>query len=889
MIDSARRLTLGLALLVFLIAATVYLITLTPSVPFWDAGEFIAVSKILGIPHPPGTPFYVLLGRIATLVPWHTVAERVNALSAIPAALAVMFTYLTGLKLIRLALGAERSGADDRIAHIGAFVGAMMIAFSDAFWENAIEAEVYSLMSLAQIFVLWLGLRWWEEHERRPTAGPLLLCVYVMWLCVGLHLGVGIMGLPLLVLVALVDRRAALVFALPFLGVLLVTMGLERMAGGVMALSILTYVVFALQKKLSGWVLMGAAVAGLVGMQVAFGDRPFTPGTAFLAVAAVLVPMILLAWRAREGRIMALAFLLMVVGYSTHLYLPIRAAQKPAINEGDPSNWERLRDLLERKQYGQMNMFSRRAPLSVQLNKEFWRYFRRQWPLFSTERIEAMGGVDAQGRSNWLAGRFSAVPWGGLLPLLLGIAGPFWQARRERISFLYTASFVALTTLGMILFLNFSDREVRERDYFFQSGYHAFSLWIGLGVAWLIIRVREMAGIQRPWAYWLVVVALLSLPFWLAKNLWYTHDRRGYYVAHDYAYNMLVPLAPGSFVFTNGDNDTFPLWYMQEVEGVRKDVRVVNLSLLNTDWYIRQLRDQEPRVPMELDENAIQALGMGAVRDTLGNLMYTNEFMVRHIVSVDRTSTGWHQQPYFAVTVPEHMGLEKNFSLEGLVYRVNPDTLRDSVDEPKTRRALYEIFRYRGLFKPDGSWDNSVFKDENASTLAHNYAAAHLQLAFWYRRHGQLPRGIAEMERVARMFPDFTDVVVPLGNFYLDAGDTAKAIAVFQNLTTTDPRNPEAHYYYGVTQVFRGNLDAAVRSFETAIQLDPNYNMAYYAAYYALSESGQRDRALGYLERWVRTHPNDEQARQLLEGQRGLSSETPRQAPIMPTPLPNLP
>src|SRR5881296_1773602 len=122
-------------------------------------------------------------------------------------------------------------------------------------------------------------------------------------------------------------------------------------------------------------------------MVVGFGDKDFTPGTALIAAAAVVVPVVLMAMRSRDGKILALALLLMLIGYSTHLYLPIRAAQHPAINEGNPSNWESFRDLLERKQYGQMNMFERRAPLSVQLDKEFWRYFRRQWPLFPTDRL----------------------------------------------------------------------------------------------------------------------------------------------------------------------------------------------------------------------------------------------------------------------------------------------------------------------------------------------------------------------------------------------------------------------------------------------------------------------------------------------------------------------
>ena len=163
----------------------------------------------------------------------------------------------------------------------------------------------------------------------------------------------------------------------------------------------------------------------------------------------------------------------------------------------------------------------------------------------------------------------------------------------------------------MIVFLNFSDHEVRERDYFFQSGYHAYALWIGARR-----RLADRAGCatrspERGRARWPrpppPCARWWSQPVLLVRNLWFTHDRRGNYVARDYAYNMLAPLAPNSFMFTNGDNDTFPLWYIQEVENFRKDVRVVNLSLLNTDWYIRQLRDEEPKVPIALDDDDDQA------------------------------------------------------------------------------------------------------------------------------------------------------------------------------------------------------------------------------------------------------------------------------------------
>jgi hypothetical protein len=867
--EGSRRATLGIALLVFLAAAGVYLVTLAPTVPFWDSGEFIAVSYILGIPHPPGTPFYVLLGRIATLVPWATVAQRVNALSAIAAALAVMFTYLCGLKLIRLAQGAARSTSDDWIAHVGAGTGALMLAFSDSFWENSIEAEVYSLMSMAQILVMWLGLRWWEEHERKPTAGPLLLCVYLMWLCFGLHLGVAIMGLPLMVLVAIVDRRAAVVFAMPLLSSLFVTMGLERMAGAMLAFATVTFAVYAWQKKLNGLVVAASAIAAVIGMAVAFGDQDFTPGTALIAAAGLIVPLALLARKTREGRILALAVALMVVGYSTHLYLPIRAAQHPAVNEGNPSDWGSLRDLLERKQYGQTSMFQRRAPLSTQLDKEFWRYFRRQWPLAHTPRL-----------------------WGALLPLSLGLVGGGWLLRRHRTSFLYSGTFLGLTTVGMIAFLNFTDHEVRERDYFFQSGYHAYTLWIGAGVAFAIGWVRDsFAGARTRLLAAAGTAALLAFqPVLLCRNLWFTHDERGNWIAHDYAYNMLAPLAPNSYLYTNGDNDTFPLWYMQQVENFRKDVRVVNLSLLNTDWYIRQLRDEEPKVPITLKDDVVNMLGRGLVQDASGRVVYTNEFMAQHITDESRTAAGgWVKQPYFAVTVPEHMGLEPYFTLEGLVYRVNRDSLQGLIDEPATRKALYETFKYRGLFLADGSWDSTVFKDENASTLTRNYAAAHLQLAVTYRRQHRLDEAIAEMERVARMFPDYVEVQIPLGGFYLDKGDTARALALFQKLAMTAPGNPEARYYYGVSLVSRGDVETGVGELDAAILLDPDYNLAYYAAYSLLWERGQHERSLGYLERWLRLHPSDTGARSLLDQGRGSPSPGPSSKPPPPPRVPGMP
>jgi outer membrane protein assembly factor BamD (BamD/ComL family) len=444
----------------------------------------------------------------------------------------------------------------------------------------------------------------------------------------------------------------------------------------------------------------------------------------------------------------------------------------------------------------------------------------------------------------------------------------------------------------MIVFLNFSPNEVRDRDYFFQSGYHAYALWIGLGVAWVIGWIRDSFGPGSAQTYATAATAavLACQPLLLLGNLWYTHDRRGNFVARDYAYNMLAPLKPNAFVFTNGDNDTFPLWYIQEVEGFRKDVRVVNLSLLNTDWYIQQLRDEQPRVPIQLDDASVKALGMGFFQDpTTGRVTYTNEYMVHHIMKQDESGSGWAKPPYFAVTVPEDFGFRRQFTLEGLVYRVNRDTLQPQIDVEATQSAMYKVFKYRGLFHPDGSWDSTVYKDENASTLSRNYAAAHIQLALWFHRRGETRKAITELERVQRMFPDYTDMIVTLGQFYLESGDTTRAIDLLQRLVARAPESPEARYYYGVALVYRKRVDEALRQFDAALRLDPNYGQAYYACYYTLWEAGQREQALTYLERWVSTHPEDAQAREMVNTQRRALGE-PSSQPVLPRPpAPSLP
>ena len=177
------------------------------------------------------------------------------------------------------------------------------------------------------------------------------------------------------------------------------------------------------------------------------------------------------------------------------------------------------------------------------------------------------------------------------IPLLLGLIGVLYHFKADRNRALAVLVLFIVTGLAIIVFLNQPPYQPRERDYAYVGSFFAFAIWIGLGSAGLLEFIHNKLK-NNTVSVTALVILLLASPVWMASQNWDDHDRSNRYVAPDYAKNLLNSLAPNAIVFTNGDNDTFPLWYAQEVEGVRTDVRIVCLSLLNTDWYIKQLKNQ---------------------------------------------------------------------------------------------------------------------------------------------------------------------------------------------------------------------------------------------------------------------------------------------------------
>jgi hypothetical protein len=505
---------------VFIVVFSVYLYTIAPTVSLWDCGEFIACSHILGVPHPPGTPFYILLGRLFDiLLPFKEVAKRVNFFSVLSGAFAAGFLYLIIIKVFNRFKENRQSqlSVSHRLISIFSSIGA---GFCFSVWNGSVEAEVYSISLLVITIGLWLVLKWDDNKGIEGNNNLLVLLVYLMALSVGVHL------LPLLLL----------------------------------------------------------------------------PGA--------LIFILLVDWKVfKNQKLIATALLLLIIGFSTYLYLMIRAQAGPAINESNPTTWTKLWEVISRKQYGEMDIFPRHTSWETNYGtiralfeqfKVFFKYF--SWQFFPYPREH----------TNALLSNISI--FGTWMYVLIGLWGMFVHFKEDRKSFYLIFILYLLVTAGLVIYLNHefspSDpnpahqpREPRERDYFWSAGFFFFMFYIALALYWMYEQLKKKKTVP---VYCVIGFSFILGFIPLVSNIRSQANRRGNWIAHNYAHNLLSCPEENSVFFTNGDNDTFPLWFYQEVKGYRKfdsekkkGVRVACLALMNTEWYIRQMK--EDGIPMDFD------------------------------------------------------------------------------------------------------------------------------------------------------------------------------------------------------------------------------------------------------------------------------------------------
>jgi transmembrane protein TMEM260 (protein O-mannosyltransferase) len=544
-----------MAAAVFLGALVLYVITLAPTTQFWDTSEYMAAAYTLGIPHPPGNPFFVLVAHVWGLIPWAAgYAQRINLLAAVTSAVSAGCWFLIGERWLRNIVPVVWP------RRLAALAGAFVAATAFTVWnQSVVNEKVYTLSLLSIALILWLIVRWDDQPAGGAHDHYLLLIVYLLALTATNHMMGVLVGPVVMVLLfpplkkqrakAEEDRRIEWSQFLLFTSVwaLLIALGLE-------------------------------------------GTGPiYAAGALYLAALAFAV------LHARNWQF-ALALLgVAVVGLSVYTFLPIRAAHFPPINEGEPTNWQALWAVLTRQQYGKPSIFDNPMYPPGAGNPGHTLVLYGQQILNYLQYWSWQFGHDWPARVQ----RGLAVLFGGI-----GLLGAYRHWRADRRTALAMTLLVFTFTFALIFYLNFKwgfsqpysepgvQHEVRERDYFFICSFAMWGIWVGMGLATLMEMVQDWFRPRQPndglrWAVATPVLVLALVPL-LGNRL--TASRAGETIARDFAYDLLQTVEPYGVLVTAGDNDTFPLWYAQEVEGIRRDVIVVNLSLANTDWYLRQMQ-----------------------------------------------------------------------------------------------------------------------------------------------------------------------------------------------------------------------------------------------------------------------------------------------------------
>lgn len=930
----------------FLVALVVYLASVSPTASFWDCGEFIACANELEVPHPPGAPFYLLVGRFFVLIGSllglgiDKIAYLVNLVSVLSGAFTILFTFwiityfavrllasytnseesrTLGNSLFRCVEKDSFTRAEVIAIFSSGFVGAFACMFADSFWFNTVEAEVYAMSSLFTALVFWLILKWERRADEPGHLKWLLLIAYLIGLSSGVHL-LSLLTIPALTLIYYFRK-----FPFSWRGALVAFLT------GAVILAFVQYGIMQITFDIAKWFevkLVGyedIQTGKTTGLGLPFGSGLFVW---FLILFGGLIWGLYYSYTRSNITLNTVlwAILFIYFGFSSYSIILIRSAADPPIDENNPENVINFLSYMKREQYGDRPLLYgplyNARPIDIEQyednllkieGKEKYvrdgkklrykysakdkRFFPRMYspshytagPFGYKNFVKNLGadpnspyddkptGIENLkffleyqvyhmyiryflwnfvGResdvqdSSWESGlefsKLSKMPdWMKndptrnhyyFLPLLLGLLGAFWQFEKRRLDGIVILTLFFFTGLAIIIYLNQTPQQPRERDYSYAGSIQAFSIWIGLGVIFLYEFLQKFL---KPEAGALIagIISFLGVPILMGAENWDDHSRAGRYVAPDSANNLLESCAKNAVLFTNGDNDTFPLWYLQEVEGVRTDVRIINLSLLNTDWYIHQLKTQKSNEadpvpissPLEMymgERNSTiqwqeKTIKLPVNRDSVikyqvvrpqdydkilpefiwtikprgGGYLLKQDWMIIDIVSTN-AKQGWKRPIYFAITIPteSYVGLTNYFQLEGMAYRLVPLKI-----ESKGRTAgyygqvatdiMYENlmhkFKFRNLDNPN------VFYDDNIERMVGNFRNNFFRLATALLEEASALQDTLRL-KAQELSPEQRDSI---NKAILDKRTKAKEVMDYQLKVISDEAVPTEPYF----------------------------------------------------------------------------------------------
>lgn len=653
--------------MIFLATSLLYLFTLESTASYWDSGEFIAASYKLEIPHPPGAPLFLLIGRLWSLLAFgdpQAVALVVNALSAVTSGLAVMFLYWSIVMIAEKLSTKLSSQSHPWLPIASGLVGSLSFAFSDSFWASATEAEVYAFSIFLTALVFWAILKWERKEDISEQNRWLLLIAYLMGLSVGVHL-LNLLAIPALGLVYYFKKYKK-----------------HSFIGGIVTMGLSGLFLFGILYGL----VSGANLAKF--LEILFVNSWGLPfGSGALTLIALLVGFWIYGlaytqknlWANTNTLILAIGFI--AIGYSSYTLVLVRANNNPPINQNNPDNILGLIYYLNMEQYGtrpllygqyydapvvdqkkgkpfyevsdekyeikdhrityvyrdkdQMlfpRMHSNRTPQHAQAYRQITDLKKGEKPSFADNmtflfkhQIGHMylryflwnfaGKASSLEGASWLSwsDNFEQLPEVlssdkarnnyFMLPLLLGLSGMMLLIKLDKRQLYVTGMLFLMTGVAIVVYINAPPIEPRERDYIYVGSYFAFCIWIGLGVKSLFFLLRSIPKLAPKPSMALTVLMSMLIPSLLFITNLDDHDRSDRYLSVDQARMLLASCDQDAILFTGGDNDTYPLWYVQEVEEYRTDVRVIVMSYANADWYVnqfyRRVNESEP-LPLSL-------------------------------------------------------------------------------------------------------------------------------------------------------------------------------------------------------------------------------------------------------------------------------------------------
>ena len=707
---------------VFAVALLTYWLTVEPTASFWDAGEYITTSSNLEVGHPPGAPLYQILGAFFSIFALEAtnIALTINLMSVFASAFTILFMFWSITILLRSVISKHHEiSKNNAIALLGsAAVGALAFTFTDSFWFNAVEAEVYAAAALILSVLFYCALRWEREMNTPRGNRWLILIAFVIGLSFGVHF-MGLLTIP------------AMGFLYFFKNYKTITLK-NFIIANVVVVAILLFI-FKLLLPMTLKFFSGSELFFVNSMGL-----PFNSGTIIAGLLFITLFYFGLRYTQKNGfaklNTLLLCVLFIFIGFSSWLMLPIRANAGTVINENNPNNARELLAYYNREQYPQTHLFY--GPLFTEAyagldpknpykddkpkyekDEQTGKYIivnqyknasqntddahkailPRMWSLeHNSNYMQFTGGLDFNikreylgeqrlldevnafkaanakglvdmddyhsflqdfspfldiekpsfwqnisfmfeyqfgymywryfmwnfsGRQDDVQGQYSNLHGNWLsginfidelrlgsqdnlpadmefnkarntyyfLPLILGILGLVFHSKNDLKSFWVLLVFFLFTGLALKVYLNERPFEPRERDYALVGSFYVFAMWISFGVYALYEVLKDYLKPKLAIPIVLITSALAA-PVLLATQNWDDHDRSGRYTAQSMGKMYLDSCDEQAILFTIGDNDTFALWYAQNIEGYRQDVRVVNTSLFQTDWYIDDMK-----------------------------------------------------------------------------------------------------------------------------------------------------------------------------------------------------------------------------------------------------------------------------------------------------------